>query len=267
MRLAVGARAVPGSPDRNDERKTKTMSEKATVAAIIDAATAEGTWVNDPIEAVVRNARSGQGNKPSKADLHEVGAAGTKIIASWFSGDLLQFEGGIIRISGKGTKAKIYKGTCELEIGKNATVEQIGAAPAAAAQPAGAPRAAPPAQTEHRFHNEMKRITLLWIHAWQYAKNAEQKLGLADGLPPEIFQACLSSIFITAKDRGLLERPPATRLVDNQGFPFPYVPAEAAHDPEAEKKELEAARLAAEEAARKVAAEAKRREADDSVPF
>jgi hypothetical protein len=244
------------------------MNEKATIAAIINAATADGTWVNEPVEAVVRNARTGQGKKPSKAELCEVGTPGVKILASWFSGDFLQFEGGVIRISGKGTKAKIYKGNCELEIGKNATVEQIGAAPAVAS-PAdvASGRTAPPAQTEHRFHNEMKRITLLWIHAWQYAKNAEQKLGLRDGLPPEIFQACLSSIFITAKDRGLLERPPATRMIDNQGFPFPYVPAEATHDPEAEKKELEAARLAAEEAARKVAEEAKRRAANDDVPF
>ena len=255
------------------------MSTIATIAAIIAAATDEGTWVNDPIEAVVRNARTGQGKKPSKADLYDPGNVGKKITVSWFSGDLLQFEGGVIRISGKGTKAKIYKGETELEIGKNAKVELLGAAPAGAAPaPAAASHAAPagrppesPEAGAARFHVEMKRIALLRVHAHQYALDVAERIRIDPHDDAELFQSIETSMFMTAKDRGLLERAPAPRELDSAGRPVPFVKPQPAHDPEAEKKAQEererAAAIAAEEAARKAADEARRKADDELVPF
>jgi hypothetical protein len=131
------------------------------------------------------------------------------------------------------------------------------------------------------FHREMSKTGLLWAHCYQYAMNVEQKVAeIGERLPEGIFQSLVSSLFITGKDRGLLEKPPALREVGKDGIPFKFVPP--APDPaaiEAEKlrkaAEAEAQRKAAEaeeaaKRAREAAAHkpaAQQENLDEDVPF
>lgn len=107
----------------------------------------------------------------------------------------------------------------------------------------------------------MQKIALLYAHCQQYARNVEQVLGHA--MPPEHYQACVSSLFITAKDQGALVKGlPKLRAVDDKVVPFRFVPEAA--DPEAKKRAAEeAAKKAAEEAARR----AQQENLDEDVPF
>lgn len=256
------------------------QAERITVYDVVGAATDEGEWVNGEFLAVIRNATAAQGKKPSKADLCDPDSPNIKIVGVWFGGDFCRLEGATCLFGGQGMKAKTYKGKAELTIGDKATVNVETAAPAGAARPASpapaadtkrtAPgHAATPQEAAKHFHLRMKKTALLWLHAEQYAEDAWRKLPTgsparsSDGL----FQSLVSSLFITAKDHGLLEAPPALRDLDEAGNPKPFVPAPvAAPDPDAVAK---AAAEAAEKARLAAEAEAKRKQEqlDEDVPF
>lgn len=271
-------------------------NEPTTLAAIREQATEDGTWVNGPFEAIVKNAKAGQtpggGNKakPSKCCLVDPKDPNTTLNACWFGGNFLKYEDKVIRVSGKGTKVSVYNGTPEVNIGKDAVVDIIGAAPEQSAprtatsstgsgpkddaRGGGAPRDYESERTAEdptvRFHKELKKITLLLLHAHQYATDLADKLPFE--LSEEQHQQAVASIFITAKDRGLLDKPPAPRkevkAADGTIERFePFVaPAidPAVAEAEKRRKEEEAAR-AAEEARRKAAAH--HENLDEDVPF
>lgn len=255
------------------------MSDHISLSRICDEATEAGGWIDSPFEAIVRNAKAGRGKQPSKADLVDPADPRVKVEACYFGGSFLDLEGSVVRFSGKGRKAKLYEGNVEVSLYEKATVFVVGDAPAATrAAPAargdapkgdggGAKGPGPGAKADGdptaHFHKEMKKAALLWVHSFQYAVETESKLKAK--LPEPLFQSLVSSLFITAKDRGLLDRPPAPRALDGKGFPVPYVPPQP--DPaaieEAKKKLLD-------EAARKVEDELRRKqeaEVDPDVPF
>lgn len=259
------------------------MSDQISLSQICDEATEDGGWIDLPFEAIVRNAKARKGKQPSKADLVDPQNPRVKVEAAYFGGSFLELEGSVVRFTGKGRKAKLFEGNVEVTLYEKATVTVIGDAPASArtSEPSRArddshgeasrgtdtpPKTTDPKQKEDPtafFHKGMKKISLLWIHSFQYAIETEAKLKAK--LPEPLFQSLVSSIFITAKDRGLVERIPAPRALDAKGLPVPYVP------PQPDPAELEAARQKAiEEAAKKAEEEARRRHEenlDEDVPF
>lgn len=262
--------------------------EKLTVYDLVSGAQeGAGDWVNGEFEAVVRNVTSRQGRKPSKADLCDPNSPNVKIKASLFAGEFGRFNGALCLFSGQGMKVKLYNGNAELTLGDKALINIIAAAPAGQApannppantgpRNAPPPRDPPPPETAddlaRRFHSMMKKTALLWLHAKQYVTDmeAKDKTIYAEALR----QSAISSLFITAKDHGLLDRVPALRALDDKGLPIPFVPvkkAEVAADPaaaaaEQERIKKEAEKLAAEKEAARVAAE-KQRLIDEDVPF
>lgn len=251
-----------------------------TVYDVIGAATDEGEWVNGFFHAVVRNAKPRQGNKPSKADLCDPDSPNIKVAAAWFGGDLSDFEGATCIFDGKGMKVKSYKGKAELNIGKDALVNLLtaapkGAAPAPAADGGGAtPPRTPPKDTPKvdptvYFHRELAKMSLGYLHCLQYAQDIQTKT--PGGMPPEQFQACVSSLFIEGNKQGLFAKVPKLRDVDDKGRPVRFVPPTppAADPAEVERKRLEAEKAAAEEARKRHEEEQRRlqEQQDEDVPF
>lgn len=256
------------------------MSNVINLAAVAAMATEEGAWVNDPFQCVVKNAKMGQPAsqggraKPSKCCLVDPENPNSVLWAAWFGGNFNKYEDKVIRVSGKGTKIGLYQGKPEINIGKEATVEIVGDAPAALTAPPPAARHPAPAgkpgeDPAVRFHREMKKTALLWTHCYQYAVNVITKI--PEELPDEMFQSLVSSLFITAKERGLLDKIPALRSVDDKGNPIPFVaptpdPAAAVAEAERVKRETEEkARLAAEAEKRRLAEQ--QENIDEDVPF
>lgn len=258
-------------------------TETTTLADVCRAATEEGAWINGDLDLVVKRGEPPQGNKPSKASVYDPGT-GQEARLVWFGGDLREHEGKVIRVGGKGNKGKLYRGNVEINVGKNGTLTAVGAAPAAPlndkTNAAGNDRRPGPTDARAKvdpttyFHRELSKTGLLWAHAYQYAQNVEEKVvGAGNSLPEGIFQSLVSSIFITAKDRGLYDRVPALREVGSDDVPLKYVPP--APDPaaiEAEQQRKAAAAEAerkakeAEELARK-AREHPQENLDEDVPF
>lgn len=249
-----------------------------TVYDVVALATDDGEWVDGEFQAVVRNATAKQGNKPSKADLCDPDSPNIKVKASAFGNvDFTDLLGATCLFSGKGMKVKIYKGVAELNLSDKAVINVVTAAPAGQGRPAMAPanpsvqggrRLAPPpaitpAEQASKFHRTLKKQALLWLHAYQYASDIEAKLGVV--LPADLRQSVISSMFITAKDQGLLDIVPALREVkDGKLVPFVAPKVDAPDPEEAARKAAEAA----EEARRRhEAEEAAKRELDEDVPF
>lgn len=247
-----------------------------SLQALVASATQDGTWVNDPLEVVVRNPTQGgvgKNNKPkpSKCVFVDPKDPNATVGACWFGGSFLQYEDQVIRISGKGNKVSLYNGKAEFTVGKDAVVDKLGAAPAQLGGPpatgghGGDNSPPPPASGDPAaiFHRGMGKAALLWSHSYQYARNVEHILG--GSMPPDLFQSLVSSMFITAKDNGaLVKQLPKLRLTDDKGVPFKFIPEQP--DPEAAAKAVEeAARKAAEEARKKAAA--KQENLDEDVPF
>lgn len=256
-------------------------TEKITVYDVINACTEEGQWVNGEFEAIVTNASVGQGKKPSTADLCDPDSQRVMIKASWFGGgNFLQFAGSRCLFGGQGMKAKIYQSKNDLQMSAKTLVNvlQAGVAPAAQAaaqtntrSATATTRAATPAPVESKediawnFHKWMLKTALLLQHCEQYVLDMEVR-NKAPFLPDQR-QAKLTSLFMTAKDKGLLDNVPALRELDEKGYPIRFVKPVKNPDPEAVKKaEEEAARAAAQ----KAADEARRRaqeNTDEDVPF
>lgn len=248
-----------------------------TLADVCRAANAEGVWA-DTFDCVVNRAEPRNGNKPSKADVYDA-VNGTQAKLGWFAGDLTQYQGKVIRIGGKWNKAKLYNGNVEINVGKNGTIAPMGNATGQAPKtdaPAGGGNQPPPPRTGDTpkvdpvtfFHREMSKQALGYLHCLQYAQDIQNKT--PGGMPPDQFQACVSSIYIEGNKRGLFNLVPRTRELDDKGRPLRYVPPQP--DPAAEEK----ARAAREEAERKQkeAEEAQRRASnqhsenlDEDVPF
>lgn len=253
--------------------------QKITVYDVITKATEEGEWINDEFEAVVRNAVAGQGKKPSKADLCDPDNPNVKINASWFhGGDFVALSGARCLFGGQGMKSKIYKGVPDLNMGGKSTANVLVAAPAGyprnnppAAEGSPAARAAgpklSPADVAPHFHRTMKKIALLWMHCDQYVIDIEKRRGV---LLPEQRQGAITSLWMTAKDQGLLENVPALRVLDKTtGLPMPFVPpAKPAPDPEEQKRaEEERVAKAAEAERQRLAHEQQQNNLDEDVPF
>lgn len=266
-------------------------NEPTTLAAIREQATEDGTWVNGPFEAIVKNAKAGQtpgnGNKakPSKCCLVDPKDPNTTLNACWFGGSFLKYEDKVIRVSGKGTKVSVYNSTPEVNIGKDAIVDIIGNAPAQAGPTPGAqtgprddsrggnnppPPAKPHDDPVTHFHKEMKKTALLWAHCFQYTVDTEAKLGVV--LPPDQFQSLTTSLFMTAKERDLRGNAPAPRKKTADGKTFePYVapkpdPALAEEQERKRREALEAEALRLQEEARRKAAHP-HENLDEDVPF
>lgn len=257
------------------------MDKMTTLADVCRAANEEGVWA-DVFDCVVNRAHPKEGNKPSKADIYDP-ANGTQAKLAWFGGNLQQYEGKIIRIGGKGNKAKLYSGNVEISVGgKNGTITVQGDAqkgatpPQSAAQPGQPGNNQPPPTRDETpkvdpvtfFHREMSKQSLGYLHCLQYAQDIQSKT--VSGMPPDQFQACVSALYIEGNKRGFFNRVPKLRDLDDKGRPVRYVPPQP--DPAAEEK----ARLAREDAERKQkeAEEAQRRAAnqhsenlDEDVPF
>lgn len=262
-------------------------NEKITVYDVIGASTDAGEWVNGEFEAIVQNAIAGQGKKPSKADLCDPDSPGIIIKASWFGGaDFVRFSGSRCLFGGQGMKVKNYNGHPDLQMSTKSTVNVLVAAAAPASKSAtGTAPTQPQTQArgvapvlnkediEPHFHRTMKKIALLYLHSDQYVTDIELKRGMI--LDPAARQAAIASLFITAKDKGLLDNVPAIRPLDPATkYPVAYVPPKKeATDPEAAKKEAEEkARVASELAAQKARAEAaehqrQQENLDEDVPF
>lgn len=252
-----------------------------TISEVIEGATDEGAWINAEFRGIVRNATSGQGRKPSKADVCDADSPGIKISIASFGADLRDYEGALCHFHGNGMKAKNYKGKIEVTMGKESLINRISDAPksapvSAAGGPADATRASPgPAARSVvdptiYFHREMSKMSLGYLHCLQYADNVRDKR--KDGITVEQHQACVASLFIEGNKKGLFEKVPKLRELSPSGIPFAFVPpAPAAEDPAAvEKAKAEAAAKAAE-AARIAHEEAeklrKQKELDEDVPF
>lgn len=264
------------------------MSQDTTLREVIAQATEEGTWVNAPFEVVVHQAKPKNGKAPSKADIYQLGARGVQATLVSFDRSLVDYTGSRLRIAPKGIKAKMYKGAVEITVGKDTGLTVQGDAPVdnSAPPPQGAQREPaktaaaqdrPPANRttedpENTYHKGMKKLSLGWLHAYQYGCDISVKV--KGGLPPEQFQACVSSIFIEANKQGLNFTAPKLREANATGGGFVQF-TKAAVDPriaeeEAKHKAEEAAKVAAEEARKKAAVEAERRRAenlDEDVPF
>lgn len=265
------------------------MSEqRITLVDVCRTATDEGEYINGELHVVVKSARPPEGKRPSKATVFDP-ESGQEAKLAYFAASLVNYEGKVISISGKGNKAKTYKGDVEISIGKNGILAVVGdyastsgrptgsaAAPAASTPP---PRNEPPpkltpSENATRFHKRMKTIALGYLHAFQYARDVVARLE-SGGLKVELeqFQAMTSSIFIKADRDGLFDSPPAPReWNDKTGFAFPYVPP--APDPEAAAKAKEEADRRAREAAERAAEEERKKHAatqaqnlDEDVPF
>lgn len=258
-------------------------NQKITVYDVINACTEEGQWVNGEFEAIVTNASVGQGKKPSTADLCDPDSQRVMIKASWFGGgNFLEFAGARCLFGGQGMKAKIYQGKNDLQMSAKTLVNilQAGAAPAAATPPpaqrstAGAAPATASANraplvkkedAEPHFHRTMQRIALLYLHCDQYVTDMEIKRGII--FPPDQRQSAVASLFITSKDKGLLDSLPALRAKDDKGFPIRYTAPAKTVDPEAAAKAAaEAAKIAAEKAAEEARLAAQNTNEED-VPF
>lgn len=269
-------------------------TKTTTLAEIRDSATDEGVWVNYPFEAIVRNGTAAQGKKPSKATLYDPNDPSIKVGACRFGGfaSFIEYEGKVVRFAGNGTKAKTYNGNVEITFSKNAEFIEVGnAAPAKPAAPAAPhddsrgsgdePPAAPPpprpkVDPTTYFHRELAKKGLLWVHCFQYALNGQAKIGKP--LAPDLFQAFVSTLYISADRQGLIAHVPALREVGSDGIPLRFVPpAPDTAAIEAEKKkheaELEAQRKAweAEQAAKRARAAAApaapQENLDEDVPF
>lgn len=262
------------------------MSEqKTTIAEIISNATDEGSWINATFEAVVRNATAGQGRKPSKADLHHPKNPAIKVKAALFGASFLDLNGSLVKFGDKGTKAKRYNGEVEVTMSDKTSIMVVGDAPAPDASntpparndqrgdptPTPGNKQTPPAQQGDpvaEFHKAFKKISLCYMHAFQYATDINNRLG--GKLTPDQFQACIASVFITAKDNGALRAPPALREADGAGFKT-YVAVKPVVDEAAQAEERrKAAEAAAAEAARVAREKAEREHAenlDEDVPF
>lgn len=259
--------------------------ELITVYDVIGAATEDGEWVNGEFRAVVRNAKPKQGNKPSKADLCDPDSPNIKLSAAWFGGDLSDFEGATVLFGGKGMKVKDYKGKAELNIGKDALVNVVTAAPSRErdSNPPGRPGGSPAANDSPKpaasaksnvdpvtyFHRELSKMALGYLHCLQYAQDIVEKHPLE--IPDAQFQACVSTLFIEGSKAGLFHKVPKLREIDDKSLPMRFIPPEKpAADPaeierqrlEKEKEAAEKARLAHEEEQRRKAAEL-----DEDVPF
>lgn len=278
-------------------------NQNTTVAEVIRSATGtdpkEGVWVNGALEVAVRNAQPKNGRAPSKATAYDP-HTGQEIKLASFGLNLASLIGRLIRIDGKGNKAKEFNGEIEVTVGKNGTIDDIGAADG---RPAPAPRASnpaprddsrggpPPDESRHStpaedpppaeqrvdpvvyFHREMAKLGLGYLHALQYADDVQERYNFE--LTPEQAQACVSTIFISADKRGLFHKVPKLREIDDKGHPLRFIPPTAPTVDQAEldrqRKEAEekAAREATEKARRQHEQEQRERQAnlDEDVPF
>ncbi len=252
-----------------------------TLSDVCRIATEAGEWA-DQFDCIVKRGEGPNGNKPSKASCYDP-ANGKDARLAWFGGDLRDYEGKTIRIGGKGNKAKLYKGNVEISIGKNGTIAVIaeapaGSAPAPSTTPPAGQNTPPPAQKQRvdpttYFHREMQKLTLGYAHSYQYALDVQARIPKA--MPPEQFQACVSSIFIEGNKHGIFAAVPKLRELDEKGVPFKYVPP--VPDPAAVKAEEERKAAAAEAARKAREAEELARKAhnqpdaqenlDEDVPF
>lgn len=250
------------------------MSKTTTLAAIIAAAheearskdKPEGVWV-DELDLAVKRSTPAEGTRPSKASAYDP-TNGQEATIAWFGGDLARYENKIVRIGGKGNKAKIYKGNLEISIGKNGTLQMIGeaSAPKTTHAPEGAPRddsrgggggnpppaAAPKVDPSTYFHREMAKLSLGYLHAFQYALDVRAKL--KHEMTPEQFQACVSTVYISADKRGLFGKVPKLREYDDKMVPLRFIPPE----PDPAALEAERLRLAEAEEAKRKADEAEK---------
>lgn len=252
------------------------MKPDITLYDVVTNATEAGEWVNGEFQAIVQNATQGQGNKPSKADLIDPDNNNISCAVGWFGGDFVRLSGSLCHFGGKGMKIKSYRGKPELTLGKETTVNIITAAPepksnSAATPPQGKPLSPgaaalskDPSEQAVIFHRTMKKIALFYLHCDQYVLDIERKRGV---LLPEQRQAAVASLFITGKDKGLLDIVPPARPVDDKGLPFAFVPPDKKPaDPEAEAKAAAEAARVAELKAREQAAK-RQAELDEDVPF
>lgn len=224
------------------------MSDKTTVAEVVRAANSadekEGAWVDGSLELCIRSAKPKNGKAPSKATGYDPNT-GEEIGVASFGVNLVTLEGRRVRIDGKGNKAKKYNGAVEVTVGKNGTIDDIGAADSHRPAPAANERAPrddsrggggnpppkdPPPDTKPKvdpttyFHRELSKLSLGYLHCLQYAQDIAVRNPLK--MTDDQFQACVSSLFIQGNKDGLFAKVPKLREVDADKKPLKYIPPE-----------------------------------------
>jgi len=99
------------------------------------------TWINEDFEAIVTNVQA-KTTKTNKAyfiaTLQDPHASNITLDATFWMNGIPAKQGKVCRFSGQGMKLEEYKGNLKLTVGDKATINVVGAAPAAGAgKPAG----------------------------------------------------------------------------------------------------------------------------------
>lgn len=187
------------------------MLSVAQVLALAPGDDKNASWINPGFTAFVSRLEektSQKGKKYYPCTLRAVNGEQT-IEASFFAAPAFK-EGDVVEFSGKGLRRTEYNGNAQVSTGKETAIRVL----------PGAPRQAPPPQTNNRraedpappgddnpaaegtiFHNGMKKNALLWIHCWRYAGRIQEKLGVV--FQPEQNQALVSTLFIESCKQGL----------------------------------------------------------------
>ena len=201
------------------------------------------TWINPGFIARVGEIQSTNVKKTGKpmhiCTLHDtVGSA--SISMTVFTNKPGFDTGDTIEVSGKGLRRSEFRGLDQVSVGRETEIHVVsaGAAPAPrAAASAGAAqprdRSAAPAEAARpgdssEFHRTMKKMSLMYCHAMDYAAAIDKRTPFHT---PEQMQACTSTLFIEGARRNLIDIAPERGAAAAKPAPAPAPkPAEGADE-------------------------------------
>lgn len=90
-------------------------------------------WINDEFEAVISNVKEAKGNGPATATAGQASAPNNKITVNFWKVDPSEFDGKLVKFSGKGMKRSVYKNkfnktTQQVDVSDKTDIEVIGEA-------------------------------------------------------------------------------------------------------------------------------------------
>lgn len=214
---------------------SRTSNPPLSVAQLLEIVPSEDSWVNDGFTAVVRAIKPPPANDAKKfwkCTLADTTGSATISMTVFFAPKFS--EGDQIDVVGQGIKRKEYNGTAEVSVGQKSEIHIVGRAVRNQEPGTASPAAAgAEAQPKGDFHKVMKRQALLYLHCLDYARQVDAKNKAVTGthLVPDLFQACVSSLFIEANRQGISGMVPAFGAQPQSAQPAQTPPPRSAPPP------------------------------------
>lgn len=200
-----------------------TATQPMSVAEVLEIQPSENSWINDGFTAVVLNITQSPPNAAKKNWKCLLGDTTNSAQINMTVWTAPRFAvGDRIDVLGQGIKRKEYRGAAEVGVGQKTEIHVLGHQVEAQSRPVARPTASDAGEARGheagpadagavKFHQAMSANALLYLHCLTYARkiNTTLKAGDHPEMAPDHFQACVSTLFITADRAGLSVMPPA----------------------------------------------------------